>query len=95
MVLITGRAKVMPTTGYLVAAGHYNKTINWSRIVNMRKDATIHYPDPFGFSGINYGNASTAIFETSPYTINPARMVKAIHPGLEDFNACSVKFAFQ
>jgi hypothetical protein len=53
----------------------------------MWKDATMHHPESFRLSSINYIDMSSTIEVATPYPINPARLIKAIHSGLVNFLA--------
>jgi hypothetical protein len=78
----------METASDLVFACNNIKAVNWCWIMYMWKDATVHHPQAFGQSSINNINVGPAILIARPYTINPTRLIKTIHPRLEYFDSC-------
>jgi hypothetical protein len=81
----------MEAAGNLILAGYNVEAVNWCWIVCMWKDATMHHPEAFRLSSINHINVGPTVVLTSPYTVNPTRLIKTIHSRFEDFLARAFK----
>jgi hypothetical protein len=91
MLWISGIAVIMETSSDLVLTCNNVKSVNWGRVMYMWENATVHHPKALGQPSINDINVGPTILIARPYTINPTRLIKTIHPRLEDFDSCFFK----
>jgi hypothetical protein len=85
----------METASDLVFACNNIKAVNRCWIMYMWEYATVHHPQAFRISGVDYINVSTTIPITSPHTINPARLIKSFHPRLINLLTRAAEVIFQ
>jgi hypothetical protein len=81
----------METASNFILTSYDVKPVNWCRVMYMWEDATVHHPKALGQPSINDINVGPTILIARPYTINPTRLIKTIHPRLEDFDSCFFK----